>query len=1324
VLGGKKLDAVKLYSQAKNGLTYIKEHDLYYSYFVPAYYHTWGADSLIQLRLRLDSVKEVNGGLLIPPYSFSYFLPVVPYNSLLKNGSDIDHWGYYNGVSNTSFLPSETVFDEPPGAGPSQYLQPDELIQYSGANREADNSSSAQYMELFALDTIRYPTGGKTVFSYQPNDYDDSASTIISSYGTGVAFPQLQQIQQHVYINVDSYGYTTGSINVTNIFPVIPNGGTGTNLTLDVFFMGTGNTNDTVPNYKTEGGRIYFGLTGPDINLRDDISDSYCTGSGENTCTENTTLAIHTDSVTLNYTAYIAPSVSFNNFSEIDVNIFYNNLQNDNTSPTSSYGGFVAGGLRIGTVTDYSSDTVIANQRKYIYGYQRSTEGVTQNYSYGKLMSRPSYLRYAPGYIVATNNGSAVTEYCTDLIEYATSLTPLTSVIQGNIVGYDQVTEMKVNPITGQDIGKTVYTYFNSPDTGTNYEGFSFPGAFNMGDNLNGSLLSKMTYANVNGNYQPVESAVNYYHTTNRIVYFSPEYKYIGEGAGTNYCTQDTATPAEVFSCFYPSIKSERILLDSTVQASYDQYNPTLVNAQTKRFSYDNPIHYLVTRTNMQDSKGQSIVEQMRYPQDYIPTNSTVTGNTNLDAMIGENRVSEVIEKQDSLYEPGASSGAVTGAQLQTYRVLPDGYTAEDKIFKLDVPGPVTNFQPFSVSGNTVSQDNRYEPKISFDRYDLKSDIVQYTPEDQVQVSFIWDYSNTYPIAKVVNSDSSSAAYTSFEAEGSGNWTIGSGSVDSTMGITGSRSYNLSGSITKSGLNSSITYIVSYWTTNNSAFNISATISGYPLKGKTETINGNNWTLYVHKVTGQSTITVTGSGHIDELRLYPSTAQMTTYTYSPLVGMTSQTDVGNRVTYYEYDGLQRLKRIRDQDYNILKTYEYQYQVPAGCNGCQSVAMETFLGTNTLGYPVGVFDIHGNLVGNAAGASAYVSLWNTDTADTRIGTLSTGNDSLHFNIVLNAGQTLSASVTGCRYYQVDMNWTNIDGVRNFNGTYVDFGDGTDMHLPNTLTDTPAVVAPNTTYFIEGTDVGYNLVNGIYYKHNYPDSSLKTLTFYHNDAAERSEFDNVYNPATGLTRLKNLRGNLPVNTPNIGGSCYQQSTMTSVANITNWNAIHSIQNFRLNNGDEMNPCENIGYPQDFLANDPGLISILTCWATHHPGNGDSTFKFSRLKSNWNTYFTQLQYMSFSEDDWNHEDLSGLKNLYIFGMTASGQVQDDATSPLVPLDSTEIDNIIIQIAAGGGQSVKNGIINITTGGTDRTSASDAAYNYLVNNRGWTITINTTAR
>jgi hypothetical protein len=387
--------------------------------------------------------------------------------------------------------------------------------------------------------------------------------------------------------------------------------------------------------------------------------------------------------------------------------------------------------------------------------------------------------------------------------------------------------------------------------------------------------------------------------------------------------------------------------------------------------------------------------------------------------------------------------------------------------------------------------------------------------------------------------------------------------------------------------------------------------------------------------------------------------------------------------------------------------------------CFSVAMQTFTGTNTISYPVGVFDINGMLLGNAATPAAYISLWNNDTADARLGTLALGKDSMHFNLNLNTGQSMPSGVMGLRYYQVDFPWTVFDGIRNINGEYVDFGDGTGMHLGKNWTDTPKVVAPNTTV---------NLLNESYYYmlylvHTYPNANLKTLTFYHNDDTTSAAFDNGFNPATGLTKLQNLRGNIPQHDRWFGGSCYQQPSMTSIANIPNWSTINSIQQFFLNNGDETNPVENISYPQDFMAGNRGLFWIETNWAVHHPGNGDSTFKLTRLKSDWNTYFSQLQVLRISEDDWNHEDLSGLANLNVVQLVASSQVQDDPTSPLVPLDSTEIDNVFIQVAAGAGLTVSNGTLAMVTGGSIRTHASDAAYNLLVS-KGWTIGFDTTTR
>ncbi|MBB6239872.1 YD repeat-containing protein [Pedobacter sp. AK013] len=54
-------------------------------------------------------------------------------------------------------------------------------------------------------------------------------------------------------------------------------------------------------------------------------------------------------------------------------------------------------------------------------------------------------------------------------------------------------------------------------------------------------------------------------------------------------------------------------------------------------------------------------------------------------------------------------------------------------------------------------------------------------------------------------------------------------------------------------------------------------------------------------------------------------SQIASYTYKPLVGMTSSTDAKGMTTYYEYDAFQRLKAVKDQNGNILKQTDYHYK---------------------------------------------------------------------------------------------------------------------------------------------------------------------------------------------------------------------------------------------------------------------------------------------------------------------------------------------------------------------------------------------------------------
>jgi YD repeat-containing protein len=68
------------------------------------------------------------------------------------------------------------------------------------------------------------------------------------------------------------------------------------------------------------------------------------------------------------------------------------------------------------------------------------------------------------------------------------------------------------------------------------------------------------------------------------------------------------------------------------------------------------------------------------------------------------------------------------------------------------------------------------------------------------------------------------------------------------------------------------------------------------------------------------------SQQISSLRSTLPNALITTYTYDPLFGITSETGPENLKTTYEYDAFGRLKVLKDHNGDILKRYTYQYKV--------------------------------------------------------------------------------------------------------------------------------------------------------------------------------------------------------------------------------------------------------------------------------------------------------------------------------------------------------------------------------------------------------------
>ena len=104
---------------------------------------------------------------------------------------------------------------------------------------------------------------------------------------------------------------------------------------------------------------------------------------------------------------------------------------------------------------------------------------------------------------------------------------------------------------------------------------------------------------------------------------------------------------------------------------------------------------------------------------------------------------------------------------------------------------------------------------------------------------------------------------------------------------------------------------------------------------------GYDQTLPVAKVVGATFSEVedvlsdnfhSGSGGLSDtqlrdLRRELSSAQVTTYTHDPLVGITSETDPNGRKMIYHYDDLNRLQWIESQEGHVVQKFDYQYAQP-------------------------------------------------------------------------------------------------------------------------------------------------------------------------------------------------------------------------------------------------------------------------------------------------------------------------------------------------------------------------------------------------------------
>lgn len=519
--------------------------------------------------------------------------------------------------------------------------------------------------------------------------------------------------------------------------------------------------------------------------------------------------------------------------------------------------------------------------------------------SSGKMLGLPAF--HSINKVWAINGGSPQIDGWGTI-----SGSPL-ALLQGNAMGYSRVTEYFGDHNNNQ--GKSVYEFTNDEDGGSYYQ-YPYPIPIDF-EWLRGKPLTTKIYKRNGATYELQKSIENTYlyagvaNTPN--LFAQP---FIHEGSAYEYrkdrnlyylplltfSSPGTATTPPDYEIYYQSAGS--FDLQTTTEKEFA--NGTVLTRKV-RYTYNYPKHYLQASQRSRTSKGDSSVSITYYAPDLNVRTAAE------QKLIDQNRIAIPVQVNDSIKN---SSGIPLASMVKK-----TGF--KDWGQNIVLPGSL----------QTSINNSPFFTELTYNKYDADGLPVELTPRTGVKQTFIWDYNKLYPVAQCLNADSNSVAYTSFEAEGTGNWFgVDPNYIQSAGGITGDKYYAQTGfTLSRSGLNSAHFYIVSYWSKNGS-YSVGGTQSGYPKAVSRISSGSGLWTLYEHLVTGQSTITVSSSGtsSIDELRLYPRQAMMSTYTYVPLIGISSLSDASGRITYYEYDSFGRLKLIRDQNQNILKKYEYKY----------------------------------------------------------------------------------------------------------------------------------------------------------------------------------------------------------------------------------------------------------------------------------------------------------------------------------------------------------------------------------------------------------------
>jgi YD repeat-containing protein len=801
---GKKIAAIQVFSGQQT--LPIKQFDLIYGYFnqnQPA------APGKQYKRLKLTRLIEKAGSEQKPPHEFFYEETTnLPQLTDIQSYS-IDHWGYFNGIANSTLL---TEYNGPAWVNRNQ----ESIVSLSGAKRTPD----PEKMKLFSLKEVRYPTGGRTTLALEAHEYNITQGNL----------QEIEIVDRDSTVVYNGRGTVSNQVNLTRAFGTIK-------ATIVFRCSNIDGCQTTRNNY---GYGSIYAQVGP---VTRDLNGDFLT------CNQNSPVCV-SDTIELapgvyNCTGHIGTQVG-TDFQEIRINLKWKERR---VFQPGSNRFVYAGGLRVKEIKDYDALGNVARYKVYDYRYQEdlNQDGQAETYSHGKLLAPITYWK---NQIIAepTNVTTPPFYYYASFVRYNSSVTQLNT-SAGSSVGYDQVSEYWMDRNGSSPLGKTVYVYENKADSVFTYnfpsdlingmlggiDNIRQPGLANLSYKRNGNLKKKTEYARNGNNYIPVRETVNEYAYPLVDNYYSLRLESLDYGALG--ATGTVQTGSVYIAHLYQSLKAERHLLERTEQIVYDQNDPTKSTRTQTIYRYSDK-HNQVVESNTLLDQGDRLIEKTTYPLDYGAISSVVAGIKNLQE---KHIVSTPIEKITISQRSGATVPSVVGGTLTRY--------FEDKPYPQQVdlleglPIPLTSLQASNQTPGSFTPDARFKQRLVYQDYDSKGNLKQFQKTDDVSTVYLWGYNQRYPIAEVKN-----ATYPE---------------VLSALSMSESQ---------------------------------------------------------VNALSDETSI----RSAMNTLRANLKKAMVTSFTHDPLVGLTSQTGPDGITVFYEYDQLQRLKVIKDQQGNIVKRYQYHY----------------------------------------------------------------------------------------------------------------------------------------------------------------------------------------------------------------------------------------------------------------------------------------------------------------------------------------------------------------------------------------------------------------